>query len=415
MISRFLESSIASNLFVLPKIDLVRLKNQLNSEKLVWIFNEHPLPKVSSWTVLDVLKKNEKLANISDDEWKERVQWGGLYINGYPVNDIKYNLYDRQVPFKLEYFIPLCKWSERFNLYPKFDPKYLVNTNDDTDDDGLIIAFKPHGLPTKTPKDQHFISLHNYIQDHLQKKVHFPSRLDVGTCGIVPGSINKRMNRHLSYLFQGSKSGKNIDADISRRINKEYIFATHKPWPFDNKNEEIIINRCLGPSNIHPIIQAVQPTNNNNDIPADGFKKAITIFSLLSQIYDENKQQYKTYILAKPITGRTHQIRVHAASIGLPVINDPFYGGLNAKANDENNQYLNLMAYRLSLYNRKFDKYQIYYVPNDLLPEWINVDIINSLPSIKVPKPKFSEQQLKQREQNNRKRKMEQYIVKEEQ
>ena len=37
------------------------------------------------------------------------------------------------------------------------------------------------------------------------------------------------------------------------------------------------------------------------------------------------------FIEAKPKTGRTHQIRVHLASIGAPILGDPQYGELSAE------------------------------------------------------------------------------------
>lgn len=41
-----------------------------------------------------------------------------------------------------------------------------------------------------------------------------------------------------------------------------------------------------------------------------------------------------SFIEAKPKTGRTHQIRVHLASIGAPIIGDPLYGDLSAEDRD---------------------------------------------------------------------------------
>ncbi|GJL94239.1 MAG: RNA pseudouridine synthase [Hyphococcus sp.] len=56
---------------------------------------------------------------------------------------------------------------------------------------------------------------------------------------------------------------------------------------------------------------------------ADDGKPAATTYRTLAQ------KDGLSFIEAKPKTGRTHQIRVHLASIGSPIVGDPQYGGLN--------------------------------------------------------------------------------------
>jgi 23S rRNA-/tRNA-specific pseudouridylate synthase len=56
-----------------------------------------------------------------------------------------------------------------------------------------------------------------------------------------------------------------------------------------------------------------------------GGKSAVTEFRL------ESSSAGNSLIEARPLTGRTHQIRVHLSSCGLPIIGDPTYGNVPAK------------------------------------------------------------------------------------
>ena len=62
------------------------------------------------------------------------------------------------------------------------------------------------------------------------------------------------------------------------------------------------------------------PVNTEND---EGWKPAHTSFAVLA--YDESTDS--TLVLAKPLTGRTHQIRLHLQFLNHPIANDPNYGG----------------------------------------------------------------------------------------
>src|SRR5262249_16024939 len=55
-----------------------------------------------------------------------------------------------------------------------------------------------------------------------------------------------------------------------------------------------------------------------------GDERAETRFELASS------QGGRTLVLAAPVTGRTHQIRVHAAELGFPILGDTLYGGTPA-------------------------------------------------------------------------------------
>jgi 23S rRNA pseudouridine955/2504/2580 synthase len=75
----------------------------------------------------------------------------------------------------------------------------------------------------------------------------------------------------------------------------------------------------------------------------DDAKSAVTEYAVLGQA-----GQDFAWVAARPITGRTHQIRVHLASLGTPIVGDFKYGGAGARGKGE-------IADKLHLHARSID------------------------------------------------------------
>lgn len=162
-------------------------------------------------------------------------------------------------------------------------------------EDEYILAYdKEAGIPCQqTPYDgyNHLFGALGRLRKDKYLALHH--RLDGPTSGVMVFSINKKANRGLSHAF---KKGP---------MEKNYL-AVLKGTPPD---DEWSMN--------NPIAKR----KGGYFCPSDGRgKHAETIFKVLFR----GKEQ--TLVQARPMTGRTHQIRLHAAACGRPVIGDREYG-----------------------------------------------------------------------------------------
>ena len=163
------------------------------------------------------------------------------------------------------------------------------------EDEWLLVVNKPSGIAIH-PSILHFDnSLSNGVRFYfdkigLKKKIRPINRLDKDTSGVV-------IFAKCEYIQECLTKSK---------INKEYICLCS--GMFDKKEgtinlpiarkENSIIERCI---------------NENG-------KKAITHYKILKEF-----ENY-SLVLCKLETGRTHQIRLHLASIGHPILGDTLYG-----------------------------------------------------------------------------------------
>jgi tRNA pseudouridine32 synthase/23S rRNA pseudouridine746 synthase len=125
-------------------------------------------------------------------------------------------------------------------------------------------------------------------------------RLDCYTSGIMLFAIGIEMQRALSRIFH------------DRKIEKEYI-AVVKQWFDEAKGVIKFPMRCDIDDRPRQIVDY------------EHGKSAITYWQVLQ------RSDAAVRLLLKPETGRTHQLRVHCAAMGHPIIGDGLYGSDEVK------------------------------------------------------------------------------------
>ena len=129
----------------------------------------------------------------------------------------------------------------------------------------------------------------------LEPEAKVVHRLDCYTSGIMLFAIGIEMQRALSKIFH------------DRKIRKEYI-AVVRQW-FDEEQGVIKFPmRCDIDNRPHQIVDY------------EHGKPAVTYWQVMQRNNDSVR------LSLKPETGRTHQLRVHCAAMGFPIIGDGLYG-----------------------------------------------------------------------------------------
>ncbi len=168
-------------------------------------------------------------------------------------------------------------------------------------DDEIVVVDKPHGMPV-TPSGDH---VERSLLVRLQRLTGLADlapihRLDRETAGLLLFTIKPDSRARHHHLF------------AERLIEREYVAVAHVDAPLSTTHWHIENRIGQGEPWYRQRIVEGQ-ANSITDIELIDFRPGLGLFRLC------------------PKSGKKHQLRVHMASIGCPVVGDPFYPVIKEK------------------------------------------------------------------------------------
>ncbi|NQV70797.1 MAG: pseudouridine synthase [Pseudohongiella sp.] len=183
-------------------------------------------------------------------------------------------------------------------------------------DEHILLAYKPHFLAV-TPGG---IYVNECLQNRLRDKTGMDNlqalhRLDRATAGLVLFSVNPDTRQYYHTLFK------------TRQIHKTYHAIAKVTGEENLAGQEWQVKNRLAPSPIRFRMQIV-----------DGEANSYSVIRCLEQNAD------RALFELNPITGKTHQLRLHMQALGWPILHDNYYPILQPKSPDNYARPLQLLA-----------------------------------------------------------------------
>ncbi len=251
--------------------------------------------------LLEELKMSAGLMN--------RLKWGGaILVNGKP----EYTNYAVKPGDVI-----LVSLEEPEPEYPAQDGTLSIVYEDDF----LLAVDKSAGMLIHPSRSQNEDTLANYVLGHYRKTgqkcaFHPVTRLDRDTFGIVLLAKNS----HIHNLLQ------------SADVKKTYHALTFGTPALDSG----IIDAPIARKPLPSLLREISPEG----------KPSVTEYTVLERTATICK------LALRPITGRTHQLRLHCAYMGFPILGDPQYGSTGSLAFSER---LGLISQQLCARELKFE------------------------------------------------------------
>nr|XP_030698816.1 RNA pseudouridylate synthase domain-containing protein 2 [Globicephala melas] len=215
--------------------------------------------------------------------YEAAVRAGRLHLNEEPVQDLSVVLKDNDF---------LRNTVHRHEPPVTAEPVRLLAENED-----VVVVDKPSSIPVHPcGRFRHNTVIFILGKEHQLKELHPLHRLDRLTSGVLMFAKTAAVSERIHEQVR------------DRQLEKEYVCRVEGEFPAEEvtcKEPILVVSYKVGVCRVDP-----------------RGKPCETVFQRLSC------NGHSSVVRCRPLTGRTHQIRVHLQFLGHPILNDPIYNSI---------------------------------------------------------------------------------------